>query len=107
MSFAGTPSPSGHSQKPTDAGGLQRTQTLGQKIMDNLFARTFTSKSKGQIADVSVPSSPSKVSRNKCLLWQLLVLYHSVLSFFLITNDCESCGEYSSFHLPVLSLILG
>lgn len=56
----GTPSPSGQAQKPVDAGGLQRNQTLGQKIMDNLFARSFTSKSKGHTADVSVPSSPSK-----------------------------------------------
>lgn len=60
----GTPSPSGRT-RPTDGGGLQRNQTLGQKIMgnmmDNLFVRSFTSKPKIHTPDVSQPSSPSKV----------------------------------------------
>ncbi|KAL8532969.1 hypothetical protein ACS0TY_009290 [Phlomoides rotata] len=54
----GTPSPSGR-------GGLQRSQTFGQKIMenmmDNMFVRSFTSKPKIRTSDVSLPSSPSKV----------------------------------------------
>ncbi|CAN1217020.1 Brefeldin A-inhibited guanine nucleotide-exchange protein 5 [Linum perenne] len=58
----GMPSPSGRSQKPET---LQRTQTLGQKIMgnmmDNLFLRNLTSKSKSPPSEASVPSSPVKV----------------------------------------------
>lgn len=61
----GVPSPSGRYQKQFEAGGLQRNQTIGQRIMgnmmDNLFVRSFTSKSKGRPSDVSVPSSPAKV----------------------------------------------
>ncbi|KAH7856207.1 hypothetical protein Vadar_033926 [Vaccinium darrowii] len=60
----GAPSPSGRYQKQFEAGGLQRNQTIGQRIMgnmmDNLFVRSFTSKSKGRPSDVSVPSSPAK-----------------------------------------------
>uniref|UniRef100_A0A5B6ZVK9 Putative brefeldin A-inhibited guanine nucleotide-exchange protein 5 n=1 Tax=Davidia involucrata TaxID=16924 RepID=A0A5B6ZVK9_DAVIN len=60
----GLPSPSGRSQKPAEAGGLQRSQTISQRIMgnmmDNLFVRSFTSKSKNRASDVLVPSSPSK-----------------------------------------------
>ncbi|KAG8380375.1 hypothetical protein BUALT_Bualt06G0008900 [Buddleja alternifolia] len=54
----GAPSPSG--------GDIQRSQTIGQKIMgnmrDNLFTRSFTSKPKTLTSDVMVPSSPSKFS---------------------------------------------
>lgn len=62
----GLPSPSGRSSKSSEAGGLQRSQTIGQRIMgnmmDNLFLRSLTSKSKaGGASDVSVPSSPVKV----------------------------------------------
>lgn len=61
----GLPSPSGRTVTPTDGGGLQRSQTFGQKIMgnmrDNLFVRSFTSKPKQLTSDVLVPSSPSKV----------------------------------------------
>lgn len=61
----GLPSPSGRYQKRSEAGGLQRNQTIGQRIMgnmmDNLFIRSFTSKSKARPSDVSVPSSPAKV----------------------------------------------
>ncbi|CAN0918321.1 Brefeldin A-inhibited guanine nucleotide-exchange protein 5 [Linum grandiflorum] len=57
----GIPSPSGRAQKPET---LPRTQTLGQKIMgnmmDNLFLRNLTSKSKSA-SDASAPSSPLKV----------------------------------------------
>lgn len=63
----GLPSPSGRSSKSSEAGGLQRNQTIGQRIMgnmmDNLFLRSLTSKSKaGNASEVSVPSSPVKVS---------------------------------------------
>ncbi|KAI3459082.1 hypothetical protein Pfo_015745 [Paulownia fortunei] len=60
----GMPSPSDRAIRPTDSGGLHRSQTLGQKIMgnmkDNLFVRSFTSKPKNLTSDVMVPSSPSK-----------------------------------------------
>ncbi|KAI3470391.1 hypothetical protein Pfo_027054 [Paulownia fortunei] len=60
----GMPSPSGRTTRPTDGGGLQRSQTIGQKIMgnmmDNLFMRSFTSKPKNRTSDVMIPSSPSK-----------------------------------------------
>ncbi|KAL7194094.1 hypothetical protein ACSBR2_025688 [Camellia fascicularis] len=60
----GVLSPSGRSQKRSDAGGLQRNQTIGQRIMgnmmDNLFVRSFTTKSKNRTSDVLIPSSPSK-----------------------------------------------
>ncbi|KAJ6406637.1 hypothetical protein OIU84_010197 [Salix udensis] len=59
----GLPSPSGRAQKPAE--GLQRNQTIGQKIMgnmmDNLFLRSFTSKSKARVSDASAPSSPIKI----------------------------------------------
>lgn len=62
----GVPSPSGGAQKSIDAGGLQRSQTFGQKFMgnmrDSLFLRSFTSKSRNPTPDVLVPSSPSKLS---------------------------------------------
>ncbi|KAF2285101.1 hypothetical protein GH714_037893 [Hevea brasiliensis] len=61
---SGLPSPS-RTQKPADAAGIQRSQTIGQKIMgnmmDNLFMRSLTSKSKARASDASVPSSPVKV----------------------------------------------
>jgi hypothetical protein len=61
--LVGLPSPSGRSQKPAE--DLQRNQTIGQKIMgnmmDNLFIRSFTSKSKARVSDASAPSSPIKV----------------------------------------------
>ncbi|KAH8504679.1 hypothetical protein H0E87_012060 [Populus deltoides] len=59
----GLPSPSARSQKPAE--DLQRNQTIGQKIMgnmmDNLFIRSFTSKSKARVSDASAPSSPIKI----------------------------------------------
>jgi hypothetical protein len=46
-------------------GGLQRSQTIGQRIMgnmmDNLFLRNLTSRSKSHASDASVPSSPVQV----------------------------------------------
>ncbi|CAA0821230.1 HOPM interactor 7 [Striga hermonthica] len=61
----GMPSPSGRTARATDDGGLQRSQTFGQRIMgnvmDNLFLRSFTSKPKDRTSDVMVPSSPSKI----------------------------------------------
>ncbi|KAL0322245.1 UNVERIFIED_CONTAM: Brefeldin A-inhibited guanine nucleotide-exchange protein 5 [Sesamum calycinum] len=59
---AGMASPSGRATKPTDGGGLQRSQTLGQRIMGNMFMRTFTSKPKNLSSDVIAPSSPSKTT---------------------------------------------
>lgn len=58
--FVGTPSPSNRGTRPSDAGGLQRNQTLGQKIMGNIV-RSFTSKPVNFTSDADVPSSPSKV----------------------------------------------
>ncbi|KAL3654009.1 Brefeldin A-inhibited guanine nucleotide-exchange protein 5 [Castilleja foliolosa] len=58
----GIPSPSNRSVRSTDGPELQRSQTLGQKIMGNLFVRSFTSKPKTLASDVIVPSSPSKLS---------------------------------------------
>lgn len=64
--LVGVPSPSGQSQKSAEAGGVQRSQTIGQRIMgnmmDNLLLRSFTSKSRNQTAEISAPSSPTKVS---------------------------------------------
>lgn len=63
----GIPSPSGSTLKTVD-GGLQRSQTIGQRIMgnmmDNLFLRNLTSKSKSHASDASVPSSPVQVSHH-------------------------------------------
>lgn len=63
-SSGGELTPSGRSQKFSEAGSLQRSQTFGQKIvgnmMDNIFVRSFTSKPRNQDPDVSAPTSPSK-----------------------------------------------
>jgi len=60
----GLSSPSGRGQN-ADAGGFQRSQTFGQRIMgnmmDSLFLRTLTSKSKSRSEEVQVPHSPAKV----------------------------------------------
>ncbi|KAI9114056.1 hypothetical protein K1719_015307 [Acacia pycnantha] len=53
----GLPSPSAKTPKQAGAGG---TQTLGQRIVDNLLLRNFSSKSKTRTPDASQPSSPSK-----------------------------------------------
>lgn len=59
----GVPSPSGRTQKTTEA--FQRNQSIGQKIMgnmmDNRFLRSFTSKSKSQVPNASIPSPPPKL----------------------------------------------
>lgn len=51
--------------KPDDAENLQRSQTLGQRLMgnmmDNLLLRSLTSKSKKHQVDALVSSSPIKV----------------------------------------------
>ncbi|XP_019057827.1 PREDICTED: brefeldin A-inhibited guanine nucleotide-exchange protein 5 isoform X1 [Tarenaya hassleriana] len=57
----GLPSPSERAQKDAEAGNLQRSQTFGQRIMDNLFLRNLSSKQKSPAADLSVPSSPAKL----------------------------------------------
>ncbi|EOA23306.1 hypothetical protein CARUB_v10019080mg [Capsella rubella] len=56
----GRPSSSGRAQKDGDDVNLQRSQTFGQRFMDNLFLRNLTSQPKSSIAEVSVPSSPYK-----------------------------------------------
>ncbi|KAM7275135.1 hypothetical protein ACFE04_017001 [Oxalis oulophora] len=56
----GLPSPSKRSQKPAEVENLQRSQTFGQRIMDNIFLRNLTSKSKDRVSDSSAPSSPVK-----------------------------------------------
>lgn len=56
----GRPSSSGRSQKEGDDPTIQRTQTFGQRFMDNLFLRNLTSQPKSAAAEVSVPSSPHK-----------------------------------------------
>ncbi|KAL4180654.1 hypothetical protein AMTRI_Chr12g233700 [Amborella trichopoda] len=61
----GLPSPSGRAGKLSQAGNLQRSQTLGQRIMgnmiDTLLLKNLTFKSKGRPGDVLVPSSPTKI----------------------------------------------
>ncbi|KAG4190196.1 hypothetical protein ERO13_A07G018300v2 [Gossypium hirsutum] len=57
----GVPSPSGRAQKSAEAGSLQRSQTIGQRIMDNIFLRGFTSKPKSPTSETPVPSSPLKL----------------------------------------------
>ncbi|XP_057747505.1 brefeldin A-inhibited guanine nucleotide-exchange protein 5 [Arachis stenosperma] len=61
----GLPSPSGRTPRAAD-GGLHRSQTLGQRIMgnmmDNLFLRNLTSKSKSGVPDASQPTSPVRVA---------------------------------------------
>lgn len=63
--ISGLPSPSGRTPKAADEGGLQRSQTFGQRIMgnmmENIFLRNLTSKSKNPISDASLPSSPVRV----------------------------------------------
>ncbi|CAH2065526.1 unnamed protein product [Thlaspi arvense] len=56
----GRPSSSGRSQKEADDSSIQRSQTFGQRFMDNLFLRNLTSQPKSSAAEVSVPSSPYK-----------------------------------------------
>jgi len=57
----GRPSSSGRAQKDVDDVNLQRSQTFGQRFMDNLFLRNLTSQPKSSVAEVTVPSSPYKV----------------------------------------------
>ncbi|KAL9830993.1 Brefeldin A-inhibited guanine nucleotide-exchange protein 5 [Arabidopsis thaliana] len=56
----GRPSSSGRAQKDVDDVNLQRSQTFGQRFMDNLFLRNLTSQPKSSVAEVTVPSSPYK-----------------------------------------------
>ncbi|CAA0841110.1 HOPM interactor 7 [Striga hermonthica] len=59
----GMPSPSRRAEGTPDSDNhLPRSQTFGQKIIGNLFVRSFSSKPKNFAADAIVPSSPSKVS---------------------------------------------
>ncbi|CAI9269082.1 unnamed protein product [Lactuca saligna] len=58
-----TPSSKNVEKSPQRA-SLQRTRTVGQRLMgnmrDNLLVRSFTSKPKSQILDALIPPSPSK-----------------------------------------------
>ncbi|KAE8714059.1 Brefeldin A-inhibited guanine nucleotide-exchange protein 5 [Hibiscus syriacus] len=60
----GIPSPLYKAQKSAEAASLQRSQTIGQRIMgnmmDNLFLRSRSAKSKSGTSDIPVPSSPLK-----------------------------------------------
>ncbi|KAD4982629.1 hypothetical protein R6Q59_002233 [Mikania micrantha] len=51
-------------QKVSESADLQRSQTIGQRLMgnmmDNLFVRTFTAKPKNPASEAVVPASPSK-----------------------------------------------
>ncbi|KAI4377500.1 hypothetical protein MLD38_015112 [Melastoma candidum] len=55
----GLPSPSGRTQ--SDGRSIQRSQTLGQRIMGNLFLMSLTTKSPDDPADSSVPPPLAKV----------------------------------------------
>ncbi|XVF88983.1 hypothetical protein PTKIN_Ptkin19aG0095100 [Pterospermum kingtungense] len=59
------PSASGREQKSAEAGSLQRSQTIGERIMgnmmDNLFLRSFTSISRNPTSEITVPSSQPKL----------------------------------------------
>ncbi|KAM1425844.1 hypothetical protein TB2_017769 [Malus domestica] len=57
----GLPSPTGSASKSAEGRSLQRSQTIGQRIMDNLFLRNLTSKPKAIPSEASVPSSPFRV----------------------------------------------
>lgn len=54
----------GNEQKHKEAAGSQQSQTFGQRIvgnvMDNLFLRNLTSKSRKTVADDPVPSLPAE-----------------------------------------------
>lgn len=76
----GRPSSSGRSQKEGDDPSIQRTQTFGQRFMDNLFLRNLTSQPKSSAAEVSVPSSPHKVI-NYARAHTLAGLSYILLSF--------------------------
>lgn len=47
-------------QKASEAADLQRSQTIGQRLMDNIFMRSFTSKPKNPASDVVIQASPSQ-----------------------------------------------
>lgn len=79
--IVGLQSPSART-RAAEPGNLLRSQTIGQRIMgnmmDNIFVRSLTSKSKGRASDVSVPSSPIKVLYLNIFLevvYDLFVIY--------------------------------
>ncbi|KAL4585943.1 hypothetical protein LXL04_010570 [Taraxacum kok-saghyz] len=47
-------------QKASEGADLQRSQTIGQRLMDNIFMRGFTSKPKNPASDVVIQPSPSQ-----------------------------------------------
>ncbi|MBA0846161.1 hypothetical protein Goarm_023308 [Gossypium armourianum] len=61
----GVPSPSDKAQKSAEAASLQRSQTIGQRIMgnmmDNIFLRSRSAKAKSGTSDIPAPSSPPKL----------------------------------------------
>lgn len=91
MYGVGIPSPSGRTTNPAESGGLQRNQTIGQRIMgnmmDNLFLRSLTSKPKGgRASDASAPPSPIKVLLNNtvCFFCQIGIHFYMVFFFFFL-----------------------
>lgn len=96
----GMPSPSDRAIQPTDGGGLQRSQTFGQKIMgnmrDNLFLRSFTSKPKNYPSDAVVPSSPSKVGVQSIVLQVYeLLFWRFTRSFLWISKNFTYAYAYT------------
>ncbi|XP_039031733.1 brefeldin A-inhibited guanine nucleotide-exchange protein 5-like [Hibiscus syriacus] len=85
----GIPSPSDKAQKSAEAASLQRIQTIGQRIMgnmmDNLFLRSRSAKSKSGTSDIPFPSSPLK---EMFYLW---------VHFYLIEDTIEVL-DYQSPH---------
>lgn len=63
--FVVLPSPVGKTGKASDTESLQRTQTFGQRFMENmmdtLLLKNLTMKSRSRSGDVLLPSSPMKV----------------------------------------------
>ncbi|XP_038991495.1 brefeldin A-inhibited guanine nucleotide-exchange protein 5-like [Hibiscus syriacus] len=88
--YEGVPSSSGRAHKSAEAGSLQRSQTIGQRIMgnmmDNIFVRSFPSKPKSPTSGTSVPSSPLKVRKSS-----LVVVMDVVLSLL------EFAASYNSY----------
>ncbi|KAK3023742.1 hypothetical protein RJ639_044407 [Escallonia herrerae] len=87
----GLHSPSGRVQNHADDGNLQRSQTIGQRfmgnMMDNLFVRSFTSKSKRPASDV-VASSPVKILAVRCI--SIGSLGHALSNTYQMREENES-----------------
>lgn len=84
------PSPSGRAKEPAASEGLQRSQTIGQKIMgnmiDNLFVRSFTSKPKN-MNEALVPSPPKVLTLDIFAIEFLSMLF--IFSNFIAASDSQ------------------